>query len=99
MSRAAKKTTVKTPASASRCPLFLLPDGSQLKRQVVAKALNINEETVTTLIDEGKLSAVNISDRRDQKRNHLRIQKFTVVAWWLENFFQESGVEFPYDQT
>jgi hypothetical protein len=49
----------------------------------VAAAFEICPEQVRDLVDSGRFLAAGIGDAPNPVREHLRIQRFSVVAWWI----------------
>jgi excisionase family DNA binding protein len=66
--------------------------------QQVAAALGIRDEQVRNLIDKGELSAFQINDKPKVIRRHLRIARFSVLAFWYERLLSE-GTDMPFPQS
>jgi len=64
----------------------------------VARVFQISEEQVRNLVDEGKLVAAGIGDKDNPKRVHLRVERWSAVAWRL-NALADMGVRPPVRET
>ena len=72
--------------------LQLFPAGPALVTVVeVAKALKICKEEVLALVDTGVFLAVHVGADPNPNRRCLRIQRFSVEAWFLERHYRENG--------
>jgi hypothetical protein len=62
-----------------------------------AQALAISEQQVGDLIEAGELFAFGISTGTPSRRarQHFRIMRASVEAFWLENYLQQNGWEYP----
>lgn len=60
----------------------------------VAKAMSISDDQVRALIDSGVFVALPIGDAPEQQRQHLRIERWSVIAWRL-NRLADAGITYP----
>lgn len=52
--------------------------------QEVAQCLNVGAQHVRDLIDSGQLAAAAINDKPDPQREHLRIARYSALAFYYE---------------
>lgn len=78
--------------------VFVLSQKRQnLTIQEVAEGLSVTSMHVRNLLDSGEFVCGNIA-LSDQTREHLRIARYSVVAWWREEQARK-GYEPPFYQT
>ncbi|HEX7861040.1 MAG TPA: MerR family transcriptional regulator [Verrucomicrobiae bacterium] len=79
--------------------LFLFSQAKQnLTIQEVAAALGVRDTIVRDYLDEGLLVSGAINDKQTVVREHQRIARFSVVAFWRERL-AEKGNEPPFHQS
>jgi hypothetical protein len=64
-----------------------------------ATALKVSEQHLRDLIDRGFILAVPIGDNPHSRREHLRVVRYSVEAWYLERVAQRNGVSVPYHES
>ncbi len=64
----------------------------------VALVFAISDDQVRDLCDEGLLVAAGIGDQGSVQRTHLRIERWSAVAWRL-NELEKQGVRPPIKET
>lgn len=81
--------------------VFVFSQGKQnLTIREVAAGVGISERQVRDLLDTGVFVNASISDKpqTEVQRDHVRIARFSVVAWWRERQL-EKGIALPYRDT
>lgn len=66
--------------------------------QEVADAFVISTRAVRDLVDEGVLVAAGVHSHAAPGRVHLRIERWSVIAWRL-NLLAEQGQELPFKES
>jgi hypothetical protein len=66
--------------------------------QEVATALGVREQQVRDYLDAGLLVSIPINDKEEVIREHHRIARYSVVAFYLERA-AERGIEPPVQQS
>jgi hypothetical protein len=74
------------------------PGKLALKVQDITRRLQISDDQVRGLVDQGQLVALAVNDDPKVKRQHLRIETWSVEAWLLEKA-AEMGTEIPYRES
>lgn len=64
----------------------------------VANAFAISDTYVRNLIDTGTFVAAAINDESHGQRAHIRIERWSVVAWRL-NLLADQGQELPFKES
>lgn len=64
----------------------------------VAASFSMSENQVRALIEQGVFVAAAINCESHQARVHLRIERWSVIAWRL-NLLAESGQELPFKES
>lgn len=59
-----------------------------------AEALGTSPNHIRELVDRTELGAAPINDA-SAERSHVRILRYTVEAWFLEQWFSRHGTEYP----
>ena len=62
-----------------------------------ATALGCTANHVRSLIDTGVFLVFAINDRATVKREHLRIRRFSVEAWWVMRDSEPDKYDLPAD--
>lgn len=78
--------------------LWFLHQRPVLTVNEVAKAFAISEDHVRALADKGIFVAGGIEDGANSTRVHLRIERWSVIAWRL-NLLADQGQELPFKET
>lgn len=66
--------------------------------QEVALVFAMSDDQVRDLCEEGLLVAAGIGDQANAKRTHLRVERWSAVAWRL-NQLEKQGVRPPIKET
>ncbi|HOW64870.1 MAG TPA: helix-turn-helix domain-containing protein [Candidatus Paceibacterota bacterium] len=94
------KPTSPTQAASTKLDLALFNHSRHLVEiQEAASALKISEQHVRDLIDRGDILAVPIGDHPNPRREHLRVVRYSVEAWYLERSAARNGISIPYRET
>lgn len=87
------------PAQFASSPLHFGHSRPNVTPIEAANALGISHQQVRDLADAGAFAAVEIGDQTTTRQKHLRILRFTIDAWWLEQYLLRHGEEFPWTNT
>lgn len=78
-------------------PLPFKHSRSHLTIKDVAEVLGVAANHVRDLLDEGELQAAPIN--HNAQREHVRLLRSSVEAWWLEQWFLRNGKEYPFNNS
>ncbi len=80
--------------------LFVFSQGKQnLTIAEVCEALGMSTVQVRKHVDLGNFVAYPIGDQAAAQREHLRLTRYSVVAWWREEQLKRQQAEPPFYQS
>lgn len=85
------------PAQLTFSPLRFKHSRSLVTVAEVADALGIGDQHVRDLVECRELGAAPIN--QSTERQHVRILRYTVDAWFLEQWFDQHGTEYPFNNS